>query len=152
MIEIKSMATGANEHPCAVAPLGYILVPELPTCEQVLRTSNAFCIHICHRRTSSKTVVELCKDSFYQNKQIFLVRDSLFCDSLPPAYCTSPSPAPLPAICSSISDNTSPYPQDEKKTVRRAHCLLCTVDLVVDQLVFFVIPAVKFTDLLANLL
>ena len=86
------------------------------------------------------------------SKQIFLVRDSLFCDSLPPAYCTSPSPAPLPAICSSISDNTSPYPQDEKKTVRRAHCLLCTVDLVVDQLVFFVIPTVKFTDLLANLL
>ena len=86
------------------------------------------------------------------SKQIFLVIDSLFRDSLPPAYCTSPSPAPLPAICSSISDNTSPYPQDEKKTVRRAHCLLCTVDLVVDQLVFFVIPTVKFTDLLANLL
>ena len=98
---------------------------------------------ICLEETVSCTV---------SSKQIFLVRDSLFCDSLPPAYCASPSPAPLPAICSSISDNTSPYPQDEKKTVRRAHCLLCTVDLVVDQLVFFVIPTVKFTDLLANLL
>ena len=40
-------ATGANEHPCAVAPLGYIPVPELPTCVQVLSISNAFCIHIC---------------------------------------------------------------------------------------------------------
>ena len=29
MIEIKNMATGANEHPCAVAPLGYILVPDM---------------------------------------------------------------------------------------------------------------------------
>ena len=46
-------ATGANEHPCAVAPLGYIPVPELPECFQVIRVSNAFCIHICHRRTSS---------------------------------------------------------------------------------------------------
>ena len=42
-------ATGANEHPCAVAPLGYIPVPELPTYKQVLRTSNAFCIHICQQ-------------------------------------------------------------------------------------------------------
>ena len=68
------------------------------------------------------------------------------------SFDSRPDDVRLPAICSSISDNTSPYPQDEKKTVRRAHCLLCTVDLVVDQLVFFVIPAVKFTDLLANLL
>ena len=45
-------ATGANEHPCAVAPLGYIPVPELLECFQVIRVSNAFCIHICHRRTS----------------------------------------------------------------------------------------------------
>ena len=68
----QPVATGANEHPCAVAPLGYIPVPELPACKQVQSISNAFCIHICQRRTSSKTVVELCKDSFYQEKKKFL--------------------------------------------------------------------------------
>ena len=75
------MATGANEHPCAVAPLGYVLVPELPQYLQVLSISNSFCIHICQRRTSSKTVVELCKNIFNPQKKNFTKRDSLFCDS-----------------------------------------------------------------------
>ena len=81
-----SVATGANEHPCAVAPLGYIPVPELPACAQVQSTSNAFAFISVQRRTSSKMVVELCKDSFHQERKSFSFRDSLFCDSflLPP--------------------------------------------------------------------
>ena len=46
IIKKKCVVTGANEHPCAVAPLGYILVPELPQYLQVLSISNSFCIHI----------------------------------------------------------------------------------------------------------
>ena len=47
-------ATSANEHPCAVALLGDVHVPSLPGKQQVLRSSNAFCSHICLRRTSSE--------------------------------------------------------------------------------------------------
>ena len=70
----QPVANGANEHPCAVAPLGYIPVPELPVCIQVPSISNAFFIHICQRRTSSQTAVELCKDSFHQEKKKFLIQ------------------------------------------------------------------------------
>lgn len=112
---------------------------------------------ICLEETVSctaSTVVRMCPSNFA--KTVFIKISKSFSSETPcsaTVYRPHTAPAhPLPAICSSISDNTSPYPQDEKKTVRRAHCLLCTVDLVVDQLVFFVIPAVKFTDLLANLL
>ena len=89
------MAIGANEHPCAVAPLGYVLVPELPQYLQVLSISNSFCIHICHRRTSSKTVVELCKDIFNPQKKNFAKRDSLFCDSFFPCILHAARPAAL---------------------------------------------------------
>ena len=84
---LQIMATGANEHPCAVAPLGYILVPELPQYLQVLSISNSFCIHIGQRWTSSKTFVELCKDIFNHRKKNFTKRDSLFCDSFFPVSC-----------------------------------------------------------------
>ena len=110
----QSVATGANEHPCAVAPLGYVPVPELPAHAQVLSISNAFCIHICQRRTSSKTVVELCKDSFYRKRKSFSSIDSLFCDSYlalslpPPALPICASPAyPLPKGTVHVAKGTS---------------------------------------------
>ena len=75
------VATGVNEHPCAVTPQGRVHAPLLPVYKQVLRISNALCIHICRRRTSSQTAVELCKDSFSFISQVASFRNCLFCDS-----------------------------------------------------------------------
>ena len=41
------VATGVNEHPCAVTPLGHVHVPSLPVVRRVLRISNLSCIYIC---------------------------------------------------------------------------------------------------------
>ena len=42
-----TVATGVNEHPCAVTPLGHVHVPSLPVAKRVPRISNLSCIYIC---------------------------------------------------------------------------------------------------------
>ena len=80
----SSVATGANEHPCAVAPLGYIPVPELPACKQVLSISNAFAFISDRGEHHPRRLSNFAKTVLIRERKSFSIRDSLLCDSFMP--------------------------------------------------------------------
>ena len=87
----QSVATGANEHPCAVAPLGYIPVPELPACKQVQSISNAFAFISARGEHHPRRLSNFAKTVFIKKRKSFSKRDSLFCDSFLPSLSAVPA-------------------------------------------------------------